>query len=339
MTMKYFPHLKTHYNFAFIPYNGVISPFKFSIPTQKHMAENYNTKPNDVYLMSYPKAGQHLVKKICIELIRHHDKENTHKLYSTGDIGMDSVPLKELLVSHNGLEAVNKRNEDLKDTLNLWWTHNPYSLFTANKDTLHPNTRYIVINRNPKDLLISYWNWQNKMDAEDGGCDPKISLNDFLMRFVSGMLYFGCYYEWTLDWFKAYSNDIFNKNGQMLFIYYEDILNEPFNTIKSIKDFLYSDDDNITEKELQNIVELTRFDEMKQEQISNPQSFLWTDIYFRSGKENDWMNHLNQQQSDLLDDIMWIKWGQHGTGIKYYSELMQKYADYDHGFHSNINNK
>ena len=220
---------------------------------------NYTTNSNDVYLISYPKAGQHWMKNMR-ELIKHHDKDNIHPIYSTNDIGMNAVPWKETFYTQAGIDIFNERIESLKNhnTFCLWWTHNPYSLFPANKSTLNPNTKYIVINRHPKDILISYWAFMNGLNPSWGGFDPKLSLNEFFLRFISGVSHFGCVYQWTLDWFNAYKNDVFNKKGkQMLFVYYEDILDFPYDNIKLIKDFLYGADDIITNKDIENIVELT----------------------------------------------------------------------------------
>eukprot|EP01084_Bolivina_argentea_P072124 131000_1 len=289
--------------------NGSPVPSYISLPALHHFIQNYKTNPNEVYLISYPKSGEHLLQRAIIELIRHHSKEQTHPLYSQSE----TIPLKEHYISQNNAGAVDERNESLKDTFNFWWTHNPHSLFPANKDTLHPNTKYIVINRHPKDVLVSFWNWQNNLGAEWSGLEPKMSINDFLLRFISGTMYYGCYYRWTLDWFNAYKNDIFNSNNQMLWIYYEDFLCNPHETIQTVEGLLYDDDNNtITDSDLDDIVELTRFDTMKRDQVSNPQSFPFVDLYFRKGKEKDWMNHLNEQQSDLLDEIMWIKWAHTG---------------------------
>eukprot|EP01084_Bolivina_argentea_P027918 51891_1 len=332
--MNIFPHLKTHYNFGFIPYNGFPVAWLVSQSIQQEMIKSYQTQPNDVYLISYPKAGQHFLKKICIELIRHHDKEKTHEAYSSSDIGFNTVPLVELFASQNGIDAIYQRNKDLQNTLNLWWTHNNYSLFPANKDRLNPNTKYIVINRNPKDLLVSYCIWQNSIDHEWGGLQPQCSLDEFFCRFISGMVYFGDYFDWTVDWFDAYNNYVFNNNNQMLFIYYEDVINDPFDEIKRIANFLYPNDNVLTENDINNVVRLSAFDQMKKVHTSNPQSFVWGEQMFRKGKINDWKNHLNEKQSMLLDDIMWIKWAQKGTGIKYYSQLMEKYAEFDHGYHN-----
>ena len=318
-----------------IPYCGIPYTAFASIEAQKYLMNNYETNSNDVYLISYPKAGQHWLKKICVELIRHHDKDKVHPIYSTGDIGMNSVPWKENLYSQAGEDLFNERIESLKNhnTFCLWWTHNPYSLFPANKSKLHPNTKYIVINRHPKDVLISYWCFMNNLDASWGGFDPKLSLNDFFLRFISGLSHFGCYYQWTLDWFNAYeNNDLFKK---MLFVYYEDILDNPYKNIRLIKDFLYGKDDGfITNDDIENIVKLTKFDSMKQEHAIDPQSMPFAAIHFRNGQKNDWKNYLDEDQSELLDEIMWIKWGHDGTGIKYYEQVMDKYSHlYNFGYH------
>ena len=80
------------------------------------------------------------MKRICIEIIKHHDKENTHSLYSSNDIGMNAVPWKETFYTQAGVDAFNQRIESLKNhnTFCLWWTHNPHSIFPANKSKLNP---------------------------------------------------------------------------------------------------------------------------------------------------------------------------------------------------------
>eukprot|EP01083_Nonionella_stella_P008017 23068_1 len=332
--MTALPHIRTAHKSLIIPYNGIPLCAFSSISDQQYLMNHYHTKPNDVYLISYPKAGQHWLKKICIELINHHDKQNTHAIYSTGDIGMNAVPWKETFFTQGGKDAFDQRVDDLKDCLNLWWTHNPYSLFPANKANLHPDTRYIVINRNPKDILISYWYFMNALDANWGGFDPQMSLNAFFFRFIAGTCHFGCVYSWTLDWFNAYNDSVFNNNEQMLWIYYEDLLDNPFDNVKKVKEFLYPDDDVITDDDINAVVNASMFKNMKQDLLENPQSMSFTNEHFRCGEANDWKRHLSQEQSDLLDELMWIKWADGGTNIKYYSDVMTKYAHvYNFGYH------
>eukprot|EP01084_Bolivina_argentea_P072125 131001_1 len=263
--------------------NGSPVPSYISLPALHHFIQNYKTNPNEVYLISYPKSGEHLLQRAIIELIRHHSKEQTHPLYSQSE----TIPLKEHYISQNNAGAVDERNESLKDTFNFWWTHNPHSLFPANKDTLHPNTKYIVINRHPKDVFASFCN-----DLDD----PVMSANDIVSRFTSGSTgvnNYGCYYQWTLDWFTAYHNQIFNHSNQMLWIYYEDLACNPYDTIKIIKDFLYQNaDDIITENDFNNIVELTSLGAEEEEHS---------------------MEYVNEEISDLLDETMWMKWAKTGT--------------------------
>ena len=72
---------------------------------------------------------------------------------------------------------------------------------------------------------------------------------------------------------------------------------------------------------------------MRQDNIIDPGSMSFPDIHLEMEK-NDWINYLSDQQSEFMDELMWIKWAHGGTEIKYYKQVMNKYSDlYDFGYH------
>lgn len=313
-------------------------------PSTLESLQHVQTEHNDVFLLSYPKSGQHLLKKMCLELVRQHDGANTNPIYSTADIGMDAIPLRELFFTQHGQDGIDQRKAAIGEDLNFWWTHSDYGWFSENK---HPNTKAIVMSRDPKAVLVSYWHFLHNIGAEWGGFEKHMPLDEFLPRFVAGTLRFGCYYQWTLGWFDAFNGNCkeFNADGKrMLWLYYEDALSDPVTTATKIKNFLFSDDDKDENIDVERVAELSKFESVKNEikvrscdvlilsltltltrlLQRDPQSFAFPK-FFRSGTSDDWKNHMTEAQSDLIDEITLLKWADRGQEIKYYKELALNY--------------
>ena len=135
---------------------------------------------------------------------------------------------------------------------------------------------------------------------------------------------------------------IYNSNDNqipmnILWIYYEEMIDFPMDNIKKIADFIYDNSNdktinNITDDGYKQILERTTFQNMKKDVTENPQTFEFQNM-FRKGKKDDWMNHFTEEQSYLVDETMYFKWAEYCRDIKYYQELMERFnPEYNKGY-------
>eukprot|EP01084_Bolivina_argentea_P104536 187173_1 len=321
-----------------IPYNATYHMALVDIARYQKYKDSFVIKDNDILITTYPKCGTHLLRKTIIEIIRANNcGKNTPDLYETGDIGQTTSPWMAYYLC-GGVVTDDEIHERLSMTNDiyphLWTNHHSYSKLTVK--SFEPNSKIICIIRHPKAQIVSgtafYDIWNKKFIAKDAE-QRTLTLDEYMSYFLRGIMPQGCYF----DFYESYWNVMKDNKHNILWLYYEDMVDYPLENIKKIARFIYDNSNeksmyNFTEKAFQQIVQRTTFDNMKQESINNPQTY---EIYglFRKGKKDDWMNHLTEEQSELIDETMYFKWAENCSDIKYYRELKDKFnAKYNKGY-------
>ena len=269
---------------------------------------------NDIVICNYFKAGTHFMKKILLELLRSNPL-NTK--YSSIDLGLN-IPNIEGVPGIIGInewnEWFNKTNDGLPRILS---THLPPNLFPVK--SLDKNTKLIFITRNPKDVALSMHFMINFIpDLEYKG-----DLNDTFKLFLDGMMYCGDFWDYNSKWFKYKENvNVVSEAGiDVLFVYFEELVDKPLENVMKIADYIGVDAD------CQGVVEKSLFENVKREYIEKPGNWTLNDkiglspeIFFRKGRKNDWKNYFSQDMSDLYDAKTREKWGDIPQ-IKYLQEM------------------
>eukprot|EP01084_Bolivina_argentea_P084825 153365_1 len=319
----------------YIPYNGIYFPTLVDTNKYNYYKDNFVFKENDILLATYPKCGTHLLKKTVIEIARAYDGgKNVDDLYKTGDFGTNPCPWMEYFFG-GGILNDNEINERITMTDDiyprLWASHASFENLCIK--SFHTNSKIIVMCRNPKDQIVSAASFYSKWNEQFEGINENLTISDTLSYFIRGITAGGCYFKYYETYFNLLKLNKYN----ILWLYYEDMINYPIENIKKITQFIY---DNKNEKSMykfhendyEQILQRTKFEYMKNESINNPQSHEVNDL-FRKGINNDWINHLTQQESQLIDETMYFKWAQNCSDIKYYKDIMEKYNDtYNKGY-------
>ena len=110
--------------------------------------------------------------------------------------------------------------------------------------------------------------------------------------------------EITLNWRDHYLSWKKFSEVPSLFLKYEDLLHDIEFEIKKITDFFYNNYNIKVENQsnkIKNIIESTKFYNLKK--IESESSFIESpgSSFFREGKRNQWINILNKEQIDLLE--------------------------------------
>lgn len=258
-------------------HNGFLMPYGFP-------AENFDTclsyKPEDtdIFVSTYPKCGTTWTQHIVYMIVNN----GKH-------LGAD-LKLTEVFPH---LEEVGSRFCDRLSHPRLIKTHLPYNMTPINE-----RAKYIYVARNPKDCMISFYfhtkGFVNCYDCAD------LDFNEYIKLFLRGDVDFGDYFVNLKSWFEQ------REKPHILFITYEEIKEDFRLGILKIASFLgESFHENLLsndEKILREIMNKCSFNAMRQDLLrwSSKRGEDHTP-FIRRGIVGDWVNHLNDKQSDAMD--------------------------------------
>ncbi|KAG8537643.1 hypothetical protein GDO81_024169 [Engystomops pustulosus] len=219
------------------------------------------------------------------------------------------VPFLELnpkpMPMQSGVEAA-----DALESPRLLKTHFPVDLVPPS--FWEKNVKIIYVARNAKDCLVSYYFFQ-KMNK--GLPDPG-TWDEYFSAFLAGKVPWGSWFDHVTGWWKA------KDKHQILFAFYEDLIENPKSEIRKIAKFLGKD---LTEEILDIVHHHTTFDIMKDNPMANFSalpSFVFDQSvsnFMRKGKVGDWKNHFLVAQNIVFDEE--YKKKMEGIGINFRTEL------------------
>ncbi|XP_028308202.1 cytosolic sulfotransferase 1-like [Gouania willdenowi] len=249
--------------------------------------QNFQARPDDILIATYPKAGTTWVSNILDLLYFGHmsaDRQKTIPIYNRVPFLESSLPTMD-----SGKELADK----LQTSPRLIKTHLPV-LFVP-KSFWEQNCRIVYVARNAKDNVVSFFHF-DRMNLLHP--DPK-DWSSFLQRFMEGKMVFGSWYDHVNGWWQK--KQTYEKLHYMLF---EDMIEDTGREIDKLCSFLGV---SPSAEEKEKITGVVQFDEMKKNPMANYSTCAAMDFkispFMRKGKVGDWKNHFTVAQNEVFEEV------------------------------------
>ncbi|XP_041800903.1 cytosolic sulfotransferase 3-like [Chelmon rostratus] len=248
--------------------------------------QNFQARPDDILIATYPKAGTTWVSYILDLLYFGQtapERQTSIPIY-------ERVPFLEIVKSaeETGVELAN----NLPTSPRLIKTHFPVQFVP--KSFWEQNCRMIYVARNAKDNVVSYFHFERMNKAQP---DPG-DWSSYLHRFKEGKIVFGPWYDHVNGWWKkkqTYSN--------LHYMFFEDMVEDTGREIDKLCCFLGL---SHSVEEKKQIASGVQFDNMKKNDMANYSTVPAMDFkispFMRKGKVGDWKNHFTVAQSEEFDE-------------------------------------
>lgn len=223
---------------------------------------DFEIQSNDIFVCSLPKCGSSWMQ-ITVWLLTHDlNYEAVKKLDRSNQMG----DFDELLNATAAIEIssefrANDKSLSESDALKMGWNevfkkldttriikshHPPYLL---PKQIWSKGAKIIYVVRNPKDMAVSlYYMVRNFFHAD-------LTMDDIVNAITNDVCCYSPCIDHVLDFWKL------KHSPNVLFVAYEDAVNDSFETIKKISEFLNC---NYSDEQLKELTEFISFDNMKQ---------------------------------------------------------------------------
>ncbi|XP_072537140.1 cytosolic sulfotransferase 3-like [Salminus brasiliensis] len=248
--------------------------------------QNFQARPDDILITTYPKAGTTWVSYILDLLYFGNaapERQTSQPIYIR-------VPFLEATLPDipSGVELADK----LPTTPRLIKTHLPVQLVP--KSFWEQNCRVIYVARNAKDNAVSFFHF-DRMNLT--APDPQ-DWNTYLQRFKDGKTVFGPWYDHVCGYWEkkqTYSN--------IHYMFFEDMVEDTGREVERLCSFLGL---STPTEERERITKGVHFDTMKLNKMTNYSTVPAMDFkvspFMRKGKVGDWKNHFTVAQNEQFDE-------------------------------------
>ncbi|CAL9248765.1 unnamed protein product [Arabidopsis halleri] len=262
---------------------------------QKH----FKPRGTDIILASLPKGGTTWLKSLVFAVV-HRDKysENTqtHPLLSQNP--HDLVPFLELeLYANSQIPDLTKFPSPM-----IFSTHTHLQALREATTKASSPCKIVYVCRGIKDTFVSGWHYRNMLHR------TKMDQATFELMFDAycrGVLLYGPYWEHVLSYWKGSLEDKEN----VLFMKYEEIIEEPRIQVKRLAEFLKcpftaEEEECGSVEEILKLCSLRNLSNLEVNKKGTTRIGLDSQIFFRKGEVGDWKNHLTPQMAKTVDEII-----------------------------------
>ncbi|KAJ1689751.1 hypothetical protein LUZ63_013906 [Rhynchospora breviuscula] len=273
------------------------------------MQQCFKSRPTDIFLTSFPKSGTTWLKAMIFStLTRTNCSLDKHPLLTHNP--HQCVPYMELQFATGRRQII-----DVIPSPRVMSTHLPY--FLLPNSITESSCRIVYVWRDPKDVIVSMWYFVQKIL---GGPDKMVTFDQFYEFFCQGLNSLGPIWNHILGYWEESKR----RPEKILFLKYENILQEPVKYAKQLAHFIgcpYSEMEE-NQRVVEQIVELCSIKKMKDFDVNKDgnRATSSTDVrvskeyFFRKGEAGDWKSHMTKEMAERLDTLIKEKFK--GSGLQ-----------------------
>ncbi|XP_029011297.1 cytosolic sulfotransferase 3-like [Betta splendens] len=248
--------------------------------------QNFQARPDDILIATYPKAGTTWVS--CILDLLYFGQTSPER--QTSIPIYERVPFLEIFIPSRVLGV--DQAEKLLTTPRLIKTHFPVQFVP--KSFWEQNCRMVYVARNAKDSMVSYFHFDRMNTVQPEAGDWK----DYFQRFIKGKMVFGSWYDHVSGWWKKKQT-----HSNIHYMFFEDLVEDTGREIDKLCSFLGLSPSAEVKKQITGEVQ---FDNMKKNSMANYSTVPVMDFkispFMRKGKVGDWKNHFTVAQNEEFDE-------------------------------------
>jgi hypothetical protein len=272
-----------------------------AVESVKLVQEQFQARPDDVLLVTYPKCGTTWLKALAFtvtnRLLHAAAGDDAHPLLASHP--QDLVPFLEM--PYRQLQHPVAELEEITSP-RLLSTHLPVTLLPSSVSDL--GCRIVYLCRNPKDVFVSLWHFINK-----GKRELHYTIDKAFELFSRGESPYGPIWEHNLGFWKKSVSE----SDRVLFLKYDEMMAHPVVYVKMLAEFLRVPftEEEVSGGVVEDVVHLCSFDKLKSMPVNSSGVSdriggvpMENSSFFRAGKVGDWANHLTEEMAKKLDDIV-----------------------------------
>uniref|UniRef100_H3BCG6 Sulfotransferase n=1 Tax=Latimeria chalumnae TaxID=7897 RepID=H3BCG6_LATCH len=194
------PSTPGEFESKYFEYNGVRLP-PFCRGKMEEIA-NFPVRENDIWIVTYPKSG----KKVMVLILWYADSQE-----SASTVGLLGTPeLKDRVEEYPPPPSSDLVKQELTSS-RLIKSHLPYRFLPT--DLHDGESKVIYMARNPKDLVVSYYQFHRSLRT----MSYRGTFQDFCRRFMNDKLGYGSWFEHVQEFWEH------RMDSNILFLKYEDM--------------------------------------------------------------------------------------------------------------------
>jgi hypothetical protein len=239
---------------------------------------DYIPRPDDIFIVSYPRSGTTWMQMILYQLSSDGNMNFTHI--------SEVCPWFERMLSFN---IMNGKDLEKLPSPRIFKSHLSYKWIP------HGSCKYIYVIRDGKDVAVSYFHFYTSHLNFTG------NFSEFFDKyFMRGNVQYGSWFKHVAQWKKH------EKDSDVLFIHYEDLVNDLESTLSRIIAFCGFD---VAEDRMPEIIERCSFAFMKkyENKFDHISAVIWEKGYkqnsfIRKGQSGSGNNYFNNEQETLFNE-------------------------------------
>ncbi|XP_072050427.1 sulfotransferase 1B1-like [Amphiura filiformis] len=271
--------------------DGIMYPPYVTRETLERM-KNYETREDDVWIVTYPKAGTHWIREIVSLIyvdgeVEAIDRNEYCRPLEFGDMLIDKQPRPSSYPS----------SQSFKSPRTLV-THIPEDLLPRQIKEGKGKVVYVI--RNPKDSAVSNWFF-----LKDRRKEYAVKWDTYIQDVLEGKASYGPWYKHVKQYWERHRTD---KN--FIFVHYEDFKKDHRNGVIKLAEFIGHP---LSDEAIDKVVKHSSLEGMSRTHhtaVSNTNGSsvglpkkVGAPKIIRKGVVGDWKNYFTVSQSELLDSI------------------------------------